>query len=394
MQYSLSNRRINRSNQKNKKSQKFFIPRCSSCKEYKDQLKKLDQSFCFFKTTGKDPYVLIGRPGENSLKIVFIKTYDKEKEEIVSITNSNQLEEMIPSRCIENYIDANKTMDHKYVDCDDEKMAKIFKEVMYYIDFLPERNYEGTLLFDEWKANLPMKWVLRNIDDFKGIKNYLTQKFIREEISSPAKKPLLVIEFVNNDASELDDGDRAFIKQYFNEVSHTENEVKKFFDDCQDYLFKAKDQLKSPKYIQESLGEMLYRNFEKFVQEFKTKKVITAVTSSLETLSIANVVKGLISNEADKKKKELASKFNISQLIGVITKVGGVGLAALIIYNIINKHHIKPNRKQRLLQKREEELNKRESKQDETEHTCTDAVEAVIEEAVIEAEASLPITSL
>ncbi|QQR49717.1 hypothetical protein IPF37_02640 [bacterium] len=218
---------------------------------------------------------------------------------------------------------------------------------------MPDRTYNGTVLVDQYQTGMPMKFVLRNIEDFQNLRKYF-EKHFRNMVMMPSKKPLLVLEitesqdlFARRTLEGLSDADIDFLETYFELADPTNPEVCKFFQRCQsDFIETMYRMPNDVKVVGRSLGEIVFDDIEKKSIDFKAVDaagaVMTVVIGWLVFESCKNTLKNQVVEPAQKefvKHFELAKKFgefkktvNDNKLL--ISGTLGVGLAAWIAYRL------------------------------------------------------------
>jgi len=276
----------------------------------REEFKKVDQSFMFFKTFGKCPYAMHYDPAINQLSYTFLGCLDTKTENIVLPRKGAQLATLIPVRFTQKFLDANVQIDRKYSGYRETFIGKSLEGGLKALGVMSDHQFEGSFMINEYKNAVPMKWVLRDMTDLKGLITYLKAKFTEENIV-PTKKPLLLLEIVNN-TNALDAADLEFLNTYFEILDPLDSNVKAFFSACQDTLNDAMDVSKDAKYVLESFSEMVLRDIEKGDQEFKGKelavKMVVLVAAAFTTALIVDVLTDLVIKPTREKIKNYISK--------------------------------------------------------------------------------------
>jgi len=272
-----------------------------------EEFKRVDQPFMFFKTFGKCPYSIHYDPAVNQLNYTFLGCIDEKTNYVVLPKQGNQLATMTPVRYTQKFVDANVQVDRKFEGYRETRLGRVIEGGLQIAGVIPEHQYEGNFMVDEYKLGIPMKWVLRDADDLKGLRVYLTQKFAEENLV-PAKKPLLLLEIAKN-ADALDASDIQFLNTYFVVLNPQDENVKAFFTECQSTLLDVADISKDAKYVLDGYGDMVLRDLEKENNEFKGKeflaKVTVAVGAALTTALIIELMREFVIKPATEGAKGL-----------------------------------------------------------------------------------------
>ena len=263
----------------------------SACKAYdaNSLLKKLDQPFCFFKTGGKDPYVIKYNPATNQLSSIVCGYYDKNKDYLFHIKKPQDMENLVVLRSISFMADISKKVDQKYRGYRETVVGVYLEELLKTIRILPEREYNGTILIDEYVEGIPLKLVLKNKQDLQSITAYYKKHFKEKKISPLSKKPLLVIEFIKHD-EKINPEDLEFFDKHF-EISDTSDEtVANLFERFQSSFFRVLDATKGAQNAAETFGEMAMRLIEKYCHDFKVKDLMALATLTFSAVLTWNIL--------------------------------------------------------------------------------------------------------
>ena len=232
--------------------------------KHKKELLTLGQNCLFLLTQGKDAFINVYQPDINSYKVIKLGYYNEEINSNNHLTEAEQFENMIVLSEMTNVYSANIRVQKKYPGDREsvlgEKLANIF---------FSENEYKGKILIDEYKSNIPMFWVLNNVEELRSIAKYITKNI---ENATNKEKPLLVIKILNDPKLEtLIQKDIEFLNSYFNICSIQDPEVKEFFENAKENMFDRGSNMSSPRYKGETVLESVFRQTEKQFKEFKTK---------------------------------------------------------------------------------------------------------------------------
>ncbi len=251
---------------------------------FKKEALKLGQSACFLITASDNPYFKIVRPDLDEIKTFECGCFDKKNQTNRHVEKGNiqDLENLIPLRLTTLGYGSHTKYDMKYKGQRKAVMGKILETI-----FLPNEQYQGKIIFDEYKANYPMWWILNNVEEFKAISNYLRKK-LEESGFIPTQKTLLVLTvFDDPEMKTFNQEDKIFIEKYFELLPLTDKEVKKFFEKAKDILITRGFEMNAsnPFYVGETLSQSIFRQVESKCKKWKAKDIaIAAVVTGLIAL--------------------------------------------------------------------------------------------------------------
>ncbi len=232
--------------------------------DHKKEILTLGQNCLFLLTPGKDAFVSIYQPDVDSYKLIKLGYYNEETNNNNHLTKSEQFENMVVLSEMTNIYSANIRVQKKYPGDREsvlgEKLANIF---------FSENEYKGKILIDEYKSNIPMFWVLNNVEELRSIAKYITKNIAN---TTNEEKPLLVIKILNDPKLEtLIQKDIEFLNSYFDICSIQDPEIKEFFENAKESMLDRGSNMSSPRYKGETVLESVFRQTEKQFKEFKTK---------------------------------------------------------------------------------------------------------------------------
>lgn len=185
------------------------------------------EPFAVFKSVGaKYPYMLRYDPAENTFTSVMCGTNIDGSPRLAK--TAQDLVELVPVRRTVKALDAGIQIDRKYDGFRESYIGCMIAGVLTLTGILPQEEYPGTFLVDELTDGIAMKWVLRNVDEFKAVRQYLENK-IAEKGLTFAKKPSLLID-IRKGGANLDASDYAFLNAYFTLVSPTDESTMEFYN--------------------------------------------------------------------------------------------------------------------------------------------------------------------
>lgn len=187
----------------------------------------LAEPFAVFKSIGaKYPYMLRFDPAESNFTSVMCGTNIDGKVRLAK--TAEDLVGLIPVRRTIKALDAGVQVDRKYDGYRESYIGCMIAGALTLAGVLPQEEYPGTFLIDEMTDGVAMKWVLKNVEEFKGLRQYLENK-IAEAGLSFTKKPHLLID-IRKGGANLDAGDYGFLNKYFTLVSPLDQEKMEFYE--------------------------------------------------------------------------------------------------------------------------------------------------------------------
>lgn len=239
--------------------------------KFKQETFRLGQGACIFCTVGKDPYIKTIKPDIDELKIVKCgKSISKASNQ--KVKSPCDLENLSPL-CITtlNYGGNTKSV----VKYRGDREAFIGKALEYIL--LPLEIFQGTLLVDEYKANLPMFWMLNNVEELVAIKNYFEKNIDPEFV--PTQKTLLVLK-INSDQKleNLNNECSDFLSKYFEIYPLTDSDIKEFFEKTIEAINSTSFDMEgsNPFYVGETIMQSIFRQVEKGSKKFQAKDIAIA----------------------------------------------------------------------------------------------------------------------
>ncbi len=261
----------------------------------------IDQKVGFFKTTGR-PWMIKYNPSVNTLTIINCGSIDHEDKDVKQVEKPADLENLTATRCITKFVDTNLQIARVYQGFRETYLEQLVEGLLKLTTLYPNRKYEGTLLVDEYREGIPMKWVFTNIDEFRAIKKYLLKAFEKFDIEPQAQKPLLYIQF-DRINQEFSDDDLAFLNTYYEVLNSKNPAAKVFFNDAQQAINDARSSTDSAKNILESSGEKLMRWAEETKYGIKEKDIMLKVMFYVGLPMLTAYIYDKIKNELKTKTK-------------------------------------------------------------------------------------------
>jgi hypothetical protein len=261
------------------------------------ELAKIDKPVFVFKTTAKDPYSLVYRPGSNTLEILLFGYYSGAGSRVFHVTKpEKQLNKLMPIRWTKFFMDGSTPVkiDEKYPGYRESTLGNAFADVLMATSILSEHYYKGTPFVDQYLNAMPFKLVFNKVEEVTALRSLLQPLFEKHELLSKCHvKPVLVIEIDGTDQI-LSQGDSDFFKTYFTVCDETNEEVKAFFGLQQDAMERIFVRSKDAKQVKEAFADIVFRQFESLVSEFKMKEAGAAALSVVIAAVTYDIAKGYV----------------------------------------------------------------------------------------------------
>jgi hypothetical protein len=243
-------------------------PAFSISDETRVHLKCVDNSFCFFKyfLGCKYPYLSIVDEATYTVKTLLCGT--RSDDEVSLVKNADQLRNLAVVRSTVYSPDANVKFDKIYKGYRETLLGQAVELTLDMTSILPEKEYPGRALVDEYKSCMPMKWVLGDIKAFRAVRDYMLKEFEKIDLAPPVQKPLLLLEFEKK-AQLFDEVDGAFLATYFELADPLDEDVRIFYKNCQKTLTRATVNIGSARPVGQTFGEMFMSTLEKPSDGFK-----------------------------------------------------------------------------------------------------------------------------
>ena len=252
-------------------------------------LEVIDTPVALFKTTAKDPYLMVYKPGASILETIVFGWYKGEGTRVDRVSDATkQLELMVPIRQTILFEDGPVKLEKKFVGWRESAIARGYEDVFKALGIMANPYYKGTPLLDQYLEGIPMKWVLNEPAEITSLRKYLQPLFDQAGVAGKGeRKPILIIEFDGQD-TEVKAEDQAFINKYFCPCSLTDDAIKTFFTTHQGKIRDAIVNGKDAKQVGEGFVDIMFRKVESVTQEFKTKEMAAAIVFGLISVHIFN----------------------------------------------------------------------------------------------------------
>lgn len=255
-----------------------------------------DQAFGQFRVSSGKPLLIKFDPTEMKLDVITCKLGKTQEQ-----GNNFEAAALDVLRFTHLDVNTNKKEDYVCAGCRETVLEKCLEGFLKTIHLDPLSTYEGTLLIDEYRECLPMKWTFKNIEAFHQVKDYLQQKFAAFAIDPQAgdQKPLLLLS-IKQGLQALETSDIEFLTKYYSLVDPEDEATKLFFKDFQEAINEAFNDTRDAKDIKESIGKQIMRLTEK--QIGGSLKIRDIVLVAIVTLTVKKIG-GIIGSAPSKLKK-------------------------------------------------------------------------------------------
>ena len=297
------------------------------------ELTQLDQPFCFFKTTSKDPYMIKYHPGTNQVTMYMCGAVFAEEHSIGHVKKAIDLENLAVIRDITVIADANVQIDNKRVGYREPAIARMLESLLIAAGILSGKPYSGNFMVDEYLAGMPMKWVLNSEKELTHLITYLETRLAVAGVTEIARKPLLAISFAKPH-QQLSEENRAALVEYFTLVEQGDARIKPYYDQIRKFYENGQQALNDAmaKYgkdtirVKQTLGEIVVGEIEKSFKEFKTTELLAAITAFIIMKKILDPAQDCAKKTVDEKMKT----YNVGA-----KEIAGCAATALVVALVV-----------------------------------------------------------
>ena len=270
------------------------------------ELQKLDQPFCYFKTTSKDPYMIKYNPASNQVQMITCGT-QLPKCSARHTTKAEDLKNLAVLRSQIILSDANVQIDTKHEGYREQFVGRVAESLLISLGLLSDKPYSGRFMVDEYLSGMPMKWVLNSDKELTNLLQYLTSRLAELPEDASSKKPLLAIQLVKT-GEQISMVNKALLDVLFVVVDQDDAAIKPYYDEIRAFYQKSQSALndalskygKDTPVVKQSFGEMMFGAIEKQTKEFKIKDVIAAALGAWIAAEATKKAKAFFNNECAK----------------------------------------------------------------------------------------------
>lgn len=235
--------------------------------KYKKEVLTLGQNIGFLIVPGKDPYFNLYQPDLDTFKVIKLGYFDGKNhciKEPAHLEKLTVLNEMI------NIYSANIRITNKYEGSRESFLSQNIANAV-----LGKKFYKGQIIIDEYNKNIPMFWVLNNVEELHSLANYIINNISLENKNTDLfslEKPMLVIKILEDPKFEtLTDDDLYFLNTYFNIFSLNDKDIKEFFENAKNKMLDRGASMANPRIKGETVLESIFRQTEKKYGEWKAR---------------------------------------------------------------------------------------------------------------------------
>ncbi len=270
----------------------------TNIEEIKNKALNYSNGCLFLNATEKDPEILILDMDINTYRKLKLGYNDPVSGKNAHIKNPVQLENItVINESINKYA-SNLRIQKKYVGDRDTVLGKALETV-----FLPETYYQGKAIIDEYKAQTPMFWVLKDEAQLDAIKNYMINN-IGEEIQ---EKTLLLIKVLNTrELANLSADNLDFLNKYFYMFPVTDTDVKKFFDKAKSEIADRGFDMSDAKIVGDTIRENVFGAVEKEFKDYKVENWAKYLGSAIATAVTMEIISPVFKCAKERGKKVLS----------------------------------------------------------------------------------------
>jgi hypothetical protein len=256
-----------------------------------NQLKNACQPILHFVAVDgmKYPTVYVHDPRIFTINEYSLVTTDPENGHCDLIKKPYEYETMTVARYKGRFYNAGLQVDQRFQGSREPILGIIFEEVFRDVGLLSSKEYSGTLLVDEYKIGMPMRWSFSSPAYLTAVRRYLEHAFKAKKIAPSENKPLLKIELVKKQDA-IDAIDLEFLNRYFTILDNNNPEVIAFFDKAHDEIKSALDLTKDAKTVGQKGFEKLFTDIEKEANDFDVEKLSLKAMKYFLISSIGGII--------------------------------------------------------------------------------------------------------
>lgn len=173
-------------------------------------------------------------------------------------------------------------------------MGENIRELLISVDAIPRNTYEENPLVELYEKDVPMYWQMTSADEFAAVRSSFVRR-MQEKHCEPQKHAVLLVTLENDPTlASLRDEDTAFINNWFTQVSFEDGESREYFGNMFKEMNDQNYDLEGakPEWPFETIGENLFRSFEKAFSEFRADRLIPLVAATMGGTIMATALTG------------------------------------------------------------------------------------------------------
>ncbi|KKP22608.1 MAG: hypothetical protein SZ59_C0005G0073 [candidate division TM6 bacterium GW2011_GWF2_28_16] len=260
----------------------------------------------FFDATPVKEHIYVTKyfPARDTIELIKVGTNIFGSNEFVK--SENHLEKPSVLEHTINLYGARKRIPQKFAGAREKSFLGIGNFLAWTI--LPQRTYAGQIFIDEYKANMPMFFVLKNETQLTALRTYFKTNNV---LPNATEKPLILLSILDNpNLTNLNAENLAFLNSYFNSFSvqnkYLADTFAKAKERLQDIGFNARLENKDL-----SIREYVFREIEETSEKWEADRLagkailgLTAIVAIQPFIKLMNTSKNTLSNLIFPKKNE------------------------------------------------------------------------------------------
>lgn len=217
--------------------------------------------FCSFQIANNTPSLLVHYP---------------ERAECRSIRCERQLEKLTAVELRIAYFKSSLKYEWRYKNGRESRIGEHLARLI-----LPQRQYPGNLLVDEYIQGIPMEWVFDTVDQLKKVIKLLSEQYTQHSIN-PCAVPLYIVINYSTDLNRLSDEECSFLTNYFDVIPHNDPRVSTLFNARREKILTQYNQFESGRtdFIHsDGLIAAAWITIEKTWKRFEARKIVPAIAA-------------------------------------------------------------------------------------------------------------------
>jgi hypothetical protein len=232
-----------------------------------------NQSLVQFSTIGK-AHMLHFFPSTNQIKLVFMGIAEPQKTHsstqplsVREIKYPHEFINMIPIKLLKFEQPNAIRIDEIYHDKHNTWLEKLFKMINIYPE---EKTYKGTVLIDEYKAGIPLRIVVKSINQLKAILTYFTLKLGQDGYHindiKPEHRPLLQL-ICTESLDKMDEQGQGILKKLFIVANPKHQTVRTFFEQKIAQYIEDFEKIKKETFINDTIAQTIKESIDANVKK-------------------------------------------------------------------------------------------------------------------------------
>ncbi len=208
--------------------------------------------------------------------------------------------------------------ERKFVGGHKTALGENMREFLISMDAIPRNTYDENPLVELYEKEVPMYWQMTSAGEFSAVRQSFVAR-MEEKLAEPKKHAVLLVTIEGDPTlATLSPDDNEFIGEWFTQVSFEDGESREYFGDMFKEMNEQNYELEGahPEWPFETIGENIFRSFEKALGEFRSDKLIPLVLASMGGTIMATALTGPFKDVV----KGLASQIDAMDLAGTVAR--------------------------------------------------------------------------